>query len=150
MNRLALAVTLVIVAGCELDEDAIDRPELCVFVPGGKLSPEAEANCPASPRTFAKDQAFYIKHSLPERADIKDPVSITVETACPNSAFTTKHFHADHVALIPALAPAGAECSLIVTATILNETRRYISLPKSGDCVAQCDSSGGGGEGGSN
>ena len=148
MNRLALVITFVVLAGC--NDDSIEHPTLCVFVPDKGASPEAEANCPASPRTFAKDQAFYIKHSLPDRADIKDPVSITVETACPNSAVTTKHFHDEHVALIPAVAPAGAECSLIVTATILNETARYISLPQSGECFAKCDNPGGGGEGGSN
>lgn len=147
MNRLALALTLVLLAGC--NDDAIERPTLCVFVPDKGASPEAEGNCPAASRTFAKDQAFYIKHSLPARAEIKDPVSITVETACPNSAVTTKHFHDEHVALIPAVAPSGAECSLIVTATILNETARYISLPQSDECFAQCESSGDGGEGGS-
>lgn len=149
MNRFALALTLVTTVGCELDEDAIERPKLCVFVADAAKSPEADARCPASPRAFTKGQAFYVKHTLPEHADVHDPVSITVETACPDSAVTTKHYHDDkHVVLIPAVAPAGAQCSLIVTATILNETTRYVSLPESANCLAECSSSGG--EGGSN
>lgn len=149
MKRRIALVLLLLAAGCGSEKDRVHRPELCVFRAGAGVDPAdaAKTSCPSSDQSFVDGETFYVLHTLPDKADVQDPVSITIETPCPGSAVTTTHLHDDRTVLFAAVAPVGAECSLVVTATILNETARFVSEPTSDNCEAKCPSPSAGGAG---
>jgi hypothetical protein len=144
MKPLVALVLLLLATGCGTEKDRVHRPELCVFRVDAGVDPTeaAKTSCPSSKQSFADGETFYVRHTLPDKANIQDPVSITIETPCAGSAVTTMHLHDDRSVLFAAVAPVGAECSLIVSATILNETARFVSEPASDNCEAKCPAPG--------
>jgi hypothetical protein len=140
MKPVAALVLLLLATGCGTEKDRVHRPELCVFRAGAGVDPAeaAKTSCPSRKQSFADGETFYVLHTLPDKADVQDPVSISIETPCAGSAVTTTHLHDDRTVLFAAVAPVGAECSLAVTASILNETARFVSEPASDNCEAKC------------
>jgi hypothetical protein len=143
MAQLRGLLLLALVFGC----GDVDTPNLCVFSAADATDPRSLDAKGCVSQSFTAGEAVYVVHQLPTSANVKEQVSITVATACDGSATTTMHSFDHNKAIFSTVAPPGAECALEVTASVLNETTRYVSTHPEGPCTPRCPASPGtGGE----
>lgn len=123
----------------------LHRPELCVFSADQFGDPQAATleECRDLEFKASDGDVMYVLHELPEGVEVEADLNVTVATPLTTMSFTQTH--ADRRVIFAFVAPKGASCSLQVTATILNETQRRISIPSN---PASCHESGDGGAGG--
>lgn len=141
---LTLTLALVSLGGCGEPEEPI--LEL-------SASPTLErptANCEAE-FSVNEGDVFYVVHALPAETgrnleDLGD-LEVSVATACTE---VTKSFSHDDDGLvsIPFEAPVGAECGVVVTASIANSTKTcQLDSASSSPCAAECPIPEGNGDG---
>lgn len=154
MNRalFPLMCAAALLGGCH---DAI-YPSLCLFTSDelGSSRPE-EVDASKCPDGFkvTDGQGFYVLHELPPDVTASEPLHLKIATPC-----TTIEIDQSHTAptkdaparvLVPVVAPPGARCSLVVTASIENHSAEANS--NGDDCAdvkAACDAAAGQGGGG--
>lgn len=109
-------------------------PTLCVGGPGADIN--MLMACPTTTPEFlpVDGEPVYVVSRLPNGIDPGDQaVLIQVSTACATVSQTVSY--SNQVAFAVFAAPAGADCSTTVTATIENSTIRVVSLIDASACV---------------
>lgn len=146
MTRLLSLLSLPLLLAC----GSVEKPSLCVFnAENAEPSTLSAKDCQA--RSFTAGEAIYIVHELHPSAQVDDEVTITVASACEGSAAKSQHAFEGNKVLFSTVAPPGSECGLEVTASLLNETNRYVSTHPAGTCTPVCPkNAGSGGDSGTN
>lgn len=157
MNRLPLLMLglSLLSLGCS---DPI-YPSLCVDLshsPGNPLGegggggsggafPKTESKC--SDGFFVSDgEGFIVRHQLPDGIETEETLHITVETPCKKLELEQKYTASAtnteklRIARIPVVAPPGASCSLVITASIANHRAQLTSATQScADIASRCE-----------
>ncbi|MCA9701045.1 MAG: hypothetical protein KC431_26195 [Myxococcales bacterium] len=90
-------------------------------------------SCEDADFSLVSGEVFYLHHELPPTVVVYDPLAIDIETAC-GKVHREVDLIQDQLLSLPLVAPAGSECGLSVTATIMNSTIRC-DLPPDGACA---------------
>ncbi|XXT17121.1 hypothetical protein WME94_43525 [Sorangium sp. So ce429] len=144
-EQLVLA-GLVAMTGCSSSSPA--TPRLCLLTPvelGGK-DPSAVA-CPEEPAplTLAPGNAYYIRHELPEGVEPPGQLHLRIDTPCGEHEELDASYglpasgdEVGPVVVVARTAPAGAACSLVVTATIANSSLTSATQPAADGADCSC------------
>lgn len=139
MNRTILSSLFVsaLLAGCH----ATQMPTLCVFKSSALAQGEAAGDheCagidPTSadalvkgPNALTDGESYYIKFELPDGVAPIGSLHVHLETPCAKDDLDADPV--DGVVLLPAKAPAGAQCGLVITATMAN-SELSVDIPPS-------------------
>lgn len=148
---LALGSLVMLGANCEIS--ATQAPTLCVFTAADVADSGATAasfDC-SNPKTddpkdlpstlcvatITPESVIHVRHTLPEDVNPSGPLVLRVETPC--GATTYEVPYADGIALWSSEAPAGAACSLTITAILDNsELRCAIHTADASTCTEAC------------
>lgn len=108
---------------------SVEGPELCAFRAADFDDPTSVTldQCREKPLRVNDGDVVYVMHTLPDRVDIDDKLTVTIAT--PSETKTFEREHADHKVLFAFTAPKGAACSLEIIASIANEQDRVVSSP---------------------
>ena len=122
-----------------------DVPDLCLFRSDSQNgAASAEKDCAAIANEslkIASGQPYYIRHELPEGIEPPESLEVHIATPCGESSFQASHAKLDeetkgkYIVLVSKIAPRGAACSLIVTATIANSELRESAHPDAEACA---------------
>lgn len=127
--RCAAAALCLVAAGCAQAEG----PALCLFLANpsaGPVDPQSQscasvtAAQKAAPLVLhAGKDVFVVRHELPAGIDPPEPLHLKIQPPCGAADQVDVEYgtiNDQRVALLTRTAPAGADCSLVVTATIAN------------------------------
>jgi hypothetical protein len=131
-TSFVLCLAAVCSASCS---GSIEGPKLCIFRPSDAQDPNTVSRdaCGAMPRpAVSAGDAIFVLYATSDKAEIDDPVTITISTPCGSVA--AQHTVAEHKVLVATVAPPGADCSFEVTASLLNETNHVSSLQNATKC----------------
>jgi hypothetical protein len=114
---IVVAATLSGTLACKGEEIG---PELRVVAPGTPLGTSTK-EMPADLKSVAEGQALLVLHRLPDEVALDEAVHVLLETPCTAVERDVVINGQDAISVF--VAPPGASCSLIVTATVSNSTR---------------------------
>jgi hypothetical protein len=144
---LVLWAAFATATGCSSNSPL--TPRLCLLTAAalGGQDPSA-VSCPEEHNTvsLAAGEAYYIRHELPEGLDPIGPLHVLVTTPCSESEELNVEYglpvntggEGGFVAIVARTAPTGAECSLVVTASIANSSLTAATKPMSDGSGCSC------------
>jgi hypothetical protein len=126
---------LLVVSCCD---DRTHEPTFCVY--RGTEVQDVETlttdSCGVSSQPAAGDALIFV-HDLPDDVAVEAELELTLSTPC--TTVRSRHAHPKQRLLVTTLAPAGAECLLSASATILNASNTVVIGPGEGGACANLD-----------